>query len=86
MRKFLISYTPINKYNNGITQHSLIELSKETGNIGTDAKNALNIFIARNGNLKKNNILSIQELDAMNFPIGESIVPMDNTSIIPTGR
>ena len=44
MRKFLISYTPINKYNNGITQHSLIELSKETGDNWLLAKKPVGMF------------------------------------------
>ena len=54
--------------------------------IGFDAKAAVGIFISSTGNLKKNEIIEIQEVDENNEPIGEVIKPMDNTSIIPTGR
>ena len=51
-----------------------------------NAKAAVGIFINSIGSLKKNEIIEIQEIDENNKPIGEVIKPMDNTSIIPTGR
>ena len=53
---------------------------------GIDAKAAVGIFINAIGSLKKNEIIEIQEIDENNKPIGEVIKPMDNTSIVPTGR
>lgn len=64
---------------------SFIRLSKPTGKTEYDAKAALNIFISQFGNLKKNTIVKIIEMDE-NGQIGKDIVPTDGSSIVPTGR
>ena len=61
---------------------NFIRLSKPTGRTEYDAKAALNIFTASYGNLKKNTIIRIKEMDE-NGQIGEDIVPTDGSSIIP---
>lgn len=86
MRTFLITYKELKKYSTDMELHRVVKISKETGDIGIDAKAALGVFINSTGTLKKNEIISIQELDENNKPIGEVIKPMDNTSIVPTGR
>ena len=86
MRHFLITYKENKRNGFGIIMHRKISISKPTGDIGLDAKAAVGIFISSTGNLKKNEIVEIQEVDENNEPIGEVIKPMDNTSIVPTGR
>ena len=64
---------------------TFIRLSKPTGRTEYDAKAALNIFTASCGNLKKNTIIKIVEMDE-NGQIGEDIVPTDNEAIIPIAK
>ena len=66
-------------------RETFIKLSKPTGETNIDAKVALNIFISQFGNLKKNTIIKIIEMNE-NGQIGEDIVPMADTSIIPAKR
>ena len=61
---------------------TFIRLSKPTGRTEYDAKAAVGIFTASHGNLKKNTIIKIIEMDE-NGQIGEDIVPTDGSSIIP---
>ena len=64
---------------------SFIKLSKPMGRTEYDAKAALGIFITSYGNLKKNTIIKIVEMDE-NGQIGEDIIPINGSSIIPAGR
>lgn len=74
------------KERNPIHRNTFIQLSKPTGQTNIDAKAALNIFISNNGNLNKNTIVKIIEMDE-NGQIGEDIVPTDNeNAIVPVGR
>lgn len=86
MRKFLFTYKPISKYGLNSERGSFITLSKETGDLSRDAKAAMGIFIASTGTLKKNDIISIQEVDDNGKFIGEPITPVDGTSILPTRK
>ena len=86
MRNFIITYAPVQKFGKTVTRNTKIVISKPVGDIGVDAKAAVSVFINSIGNLKKNEIIEIQEVDENNKPIGEMIKPMDNTSIVPTGR
>ena len=71
---------------NPIHRTAFIKLSNPTGETSKDAKAALGIFITANGNLKKNTIVKIIEMDE-NGQIGEDIVPTDGeNAIIPIGR
>ena len=56
------------------------------GDVGQAAKAATNVFTKNFGNLKRNNIISIQEVDEKGNKVGEPIVPQEDTSIVPTGK
>ena len=86
MRHFLITYKENKRDGLEIVMHRKISISKPTGDIGLDAKAAVGVFINSTGSLKQNEIVEIQEVDENNEPIGEVIKPIDNTSIVPTGR
>lgn len=86
MRKFLITYKELKKYASKNERHRIVQISKSTGDIGIDSKAAVGVFINSTGTLKRNEIISIQELDENNNPIGEPIKPMDDIAIIPEGR
>lgn len=77
MMKFFIITWIENKKNSIQRQNSVMS---------TDAKSALDVFIKNFGNLKKNIIISIQEVDKNGDFIGEPIVPADETSIVPVRR
>lgn len=57
-----------------------------TGDTGRDAKTATELFCKSFGNLKKNTILSIQEIDEKGKAIGEPIIPTEENSIVPVKR
>lgn len=57
-----------------------------TGDIGRDAKTATDVFCKSFGNLKKNTIVSIQEVNDKGESIGEPIIPTEENSIIPTKK
>ena len=68
-----------------LSRDTFIRLSKPTGKTEIDAKAAVGIFTASCGNLKKNTIVKIVEMDE-NGQIGEDIVPTDNEAIIPIAK
>lgn len=82
-RSFVFIWKPIDKYGTATERHNLITLSNATGQIGTDAKFATDLFCKQFGGLKKNEIICIQELDEKGKPIGEPITPMDNSNMVP---
>lgn len=86
MKKYLITYKVLKKYGGGDPLHRVVIVSKVSGDASKDAKAALGIFIASTGTLKRNEIISIQELGVDNKPIGEPIVPMGENAIVPTGK
>ena len=81
---FTWKYTK-NKYN-PIERHNLITITNATGDIGQDCKFAADQFAANFGNFKKAEIISIQEIDENNNPIGEIITPMEGVKVVPSGR
>lgn len=83
MKSFRITYK--NK-SDDIVRKTIVGISKESQNLGQDAKAAVGIFISCVGNLKKYDILEIQELDKDKNPIGEPIKPMDDSVIVPTRK
>ena len=84
-RNYNITWYPT-KERNPIERTSFIRLGRPVGNTAVDAKAALNVFIANNGNLKKNTIVKIVEMDE-NGQIGEDIVPTnEENAIIPIRR
>ena len=82
-RKYNITWYPT-KEDKSNARHTTVVLSRPSGKTDRDAKAALNIFTARFGNLKKNTIVKIIEMDE-NGQIGEDIIPTDN-AIVPVGR
>ena len=86
MRKFIITYIPIKKYGVNLKQNATVTINNETGNIGVDAKSALNSFINVFGSLKKNEVFSIQEIDENGNSIGEPILPTGDVATVPYMR
>ena len=84
IRNYNITWYPTRDGKN-FTRQTFIRLSKPTGKVEYDAKAALNIFTSQCGNLKKNTIVKIVEMDE-NGQIGEDIVPTEGSSIIPSAR
>lgn len=84
IRNYNIEWYPT-KDGEKLKRSTFIKLSKPTGQTQYDAKAALNIFISQCGNLKKNTIIKIIEMDE-NGQIGEDIVPTDNEAIIPIAK
>lgn len=82
MRAFIIKWKENKRY--ALERENLVNVTKDTGDIGIDAKAALNLFCANFGNLKKNEIIFIQEVNEKGENIGEPIVPTsDESSIVP---
>jgi len=70
-----------------IMRTTVLTLTNPTGRVEFDAKNALNLFTKSCGNLKKNTVIKIKELDENGVQIGEDIVPTsDENSIIPVAK
>lgn len=67
MKTFEILWFKNEKYGNPIERKVIVQSS--------DAQSALQVFMSANGNLKKNTVIHIQELDKKGEPIGEPIVP-----------
>ena len=84
IRNYNITWYPTRDGEN-FSRQTFVRLSKPTGQTQYDAKAALGIFMSQCGNLKKNTIVKIVEMDE-NGQIGEDIVPTDGSSIIPAGR
>lgn len=82
MRDFEITFFKKEKFGKPTIRTTMIRLSKPTGDIGKDSKTALNIFIATFGNLKAYKVTKIQEI-GKDGPIGDPILPMEDTTIVP---
>lgn len=67
MKTFIINWHKNEKYGPVIERNSTIKTK--------DAKSAVECFMKTNGNLKKNTINFIQEVDKNGIPIGEKIIP-----------
>ena len=67
MKTFEILWFKNEKYGNPIERKVVVQ--------SIDAQSALQVFMSANGNLKKNTIIHIQELDRNGEPVGEPIVP-----------
>ena len=66
-KTFEILWFKNEKYGNPIERKVVVQ--------SIDAQSALQVFMSANGNLKKNTIIHIQELDRNGEPVGEPIVP-----------
>ena len=81
IRNYNIEWYPT-KDGKDFKRQTFIRLSRPTGHTDIDAKAAVGIFTASCGNLKKNTIIKIVEMDE-NGQIGEDIVPTEGSSMIP---
>ena len=68
-----------------VNRTTMVKLTDAKGEVAVDAKRALNIFIKSCGNLKKNVVTEIIEMDEDGVQIGEKITPTGD-SIIPTRK
>ena len=84
MKTFIFTWYKNEKYGNPIERHNLIQVTAGP-DIGTSAKKATDVFCQTFGSLKYNTIVSIQEM-ANGKPVGELIIPQEDTSIIPTKK
>ena len=64
-------------------RRNIVVVSNASEDIGEAAKAATGLFTKGFGNLKKNTIVSIQELDKDGFPLGEIIKPQEDSAIVP---
>ena len=67
MKNFIFNWHRNEKYSEPIDRNVKIQ--------GADAKSATEVFMKTFGNLKKNTINYIQEIDENHQPIGEKIIP-----------
>ena len=67
MKTFEILWFKNEKYGNPIERKVVVQ--------SIDAQSALQVFMSANGNLKKNTVIHIQELNKDGNPVGEPIVP-----------
>nr|DAZ62745.1 MAG TPA: hypothetical protein [Caudoviricetes sp.] len=67
MKTFIINWHPNEKYGTVIDRKSIVKTK--------DAQSAVTAFMKANGNLKKNTINFIQEIDGNGIPIGDKIIP-----------
>lgn len=85
-RKFAIAWYENPKYGNPIMRSNTVEVVNASPDIGAAAKAAVTMFSKSFGSLKKNTIVSIQEFDKDGRPVGEPIIPNDETEIVPTRK
>ena len=83
MKHFMFTWYKNERYGTPIERHNLITVAgKETP---AAAKSATEVFCRQFGNLKVNTIVSIQEM-VNDKPVGEPIVPQEDSSIVPTKK
>lgn len=74
------------RYGSPMERTNVVTVVKPTGDIGKDAKTATDLFCSSFGNLKRNTIVSIQEVNDKGESIGEPITPTEENAIIPTKK
>ena len=84
MKTFMFTWYKNERYGSPIERHNLIQVTAGP-DIGVSAKKATDVFCKTFGSLKYNTIESIQEM-ADGKPVGEPIVPQEDTTIIPTKK
>ena len=82
MKTFMFTWYKNEKYGQPIERHSEIKVPAGP-DLGTSAHKATDVFCKAFGNLKKNTIVSIQEM-VDGQPVGEPIVPQAENRIMPT--
>ena len=85
MRKFIFTWYENVKFGTPMERKNTVAVMNK-GEIGLTAKAATEVFTKNFGSLKYNTIISIQEIDENGNPVGEPIIPAEDSSIVPTGR
>ena len=85
VRKFSFKWYKNEKFREPVERVNSITVTDASSDTGVAAKAAVNLFTKSFGSLKYNTIISIQEYDE-NGPVGEPIVPMEDTSIVPLSK
>ena len=67
MKTFIINWHTNEKFGATVDRKTVVKTK--------DAQNAVTVFMKTNGNLKKNTINFIQEIDENGIPIGDKIIP-----------
>lgn len=84
MKTFMFTWYKNVKYSSPIERYSTVRVPAGP-DLGLSAKRATEIFCSQFGSLKTNTIVSIQEM-VDGKPVGEPIVPQEDTAIVPTKR
>lgn len=82
MRYFIVKF----KDKKSNERETKVSLSRVSGDIGYDAKAALNVVISNFKGVNANSVIWIKEIDKDGKQIGELITPSEETSIIPEKR
>ena len=85
MRKFIFTWYENVKFGTPMERKNTVAVMNK-GEIGLTAKAATEVFTRNFGSLKYNTSVSIQEIDENGNPVGEPIIPAEDSSIVPTRR
>ena len=70
-----------------IERHTKVQTNvADSAELSIGAKAATDLLSRTLGNLNKNEIVSIQQIDKDGNPIGEPILPMEGSSIVPIAK
>jgi len=89
IRSYEITWYALNDTRYGrepLIRTSNIKIGRPRGVTSVDAKTAVDLFCKEFGNLKRNAIVSIKELDENGEQIGENILPTEDNGMIPIKR
>ena len=75
-RKFLFTWHKNERYGEPVERHNYITVTKASKDLGMACNAATELFKRSFGSLKRNTILSIQEVDENNAPLGEPLTEM----------
>ena len=70
-----------------IERHTKVQTNvADSAELSIGAKGATDLLCRTLGNLNKNEIVSIQQIDKDGNPIGEPILPMEGSTIVPIAK
>jgi len=84
--RFEIQWRKQSKNNSEPIRTTLVRVPSAEGSVGIDCSRAVDLFCGCFGNLKKNEIIKIRELDENGNQIGEDITPSDKEVIMPVKK
>ena len=82
IRHFSFKWYKNERYREPVERVNSITVSNASADTAQAAKAATEIFTKNFGSLKQNTIISIQEYNE-DGPVGEPIIPSDETNIVP---